>query len=544
MNMNLTIKSRLIGLLGFLCLVMIGLGGFGIYGMSQINHGLYEVYEHRTVPIGHIGDVRALMMRNYMQVNTALNDPAASTIREAAKAVDQNSRQAQRLWDGYLSQNLSQDEREAALAFETRRKTFMDDGVGPALAALEAGDLQQAMQVAQEVMKPEFTATMKDADGLIAYEVEQAQQKYQQEVALFSTVRGITVTAIVIALGLAGVIGFMIIRAIVMPLDQAVRVASAIAEGDLTQDVEAGRRDETGLLLDAMKRMSERLRQLIREIIDSSGTVAAEARQIASANVSLSQRTEEQASSLEETASAMEQMTATVRQSAENASQANQLASHARSSAGSGGAVVGRAVAAMSEINQSSQRVADIISVIDEIAFQTNLLALNAAVEAARAGEQGRGFAVVAAEVRNLAQRSASSAREIKELIEDSVSKVTQGSELVEQSGTTLDEIMERVNKVTGMVAEIAAASEEQASGIEQVNRAIAQLDELTQQNAAMVEEATASSQSQAELAHRLQDLVNRYRVERDGAGPLRPSGKPQLSVLDSSRSAASGTHG
>jgi methyl-accepting chemotaxis protein len=257
----------------------------------------------------------------------------------------------------------------------------------------------------------------------------------------------------------------------------------------------------------------------IRQIQSVSLEVNRGAEEISAGNSNLSQRTEEQSSSLEETASSMEQMTTTVKQNAANAGQANQLAIAARGQAESGGTVVGKAISAMSEINRSSKKIADIIGVIDEIAFQTNLLALNAAVEAARAGEQGRGFAVVASEVRSLAGRSATAAKEIKALIQDSVRKVEDGSKLVTESGHTLEQIVVSVKKVSDIVAEIAAASREQSSGIEQVNRAVMQMDELTQQNAALVEEATAASRSMAEQARGLSHMMGRYQVSNAGSG-------------------------
>ncbi len=261
----------------------------------------------------------------------------------------------------------------------------------------------------------------------------------------------------------------------------------------------------------------------IRQIQNVSNEVNRGAEEISAGNINLSQRTEEQSSSLEETASSMEQMTTTVKQNAANAGQANQLAIAARGQAESGGTVVGKAVRAMAEINDSSRKIADIIGVIDEIAFQTNLLALNAAVEAARAGEQGRGFAVVASEVRSLAGRSATAAKEIKELIQDSVRKVEDGSTLVTESGHTLEQIVVSVKKVSDIVAEIAAASREQSSGIEQVNRAVMQMDELTQQNATLVEEATAASRAMAEQARSLGSMMGRYKVTagRDDAAPV-----------------------
>jgi methyl-accepting chemotaxis protein len=258
--------------------------------------------------------------------------------------------------------------------------------------------------------------------------------------------------------------------------------------------------------------------ELVKRVKGAAAEVQAGAEEISKGNLNLSQRTEQQASSLEETASSMEEMTSTVKQTADNAGQANQLAMAARLQAEKGGVVVSSAVNAMGGINTASKKIADIIGVIDEIAFQTNLLALNAAVEAARAGEQGRGFAVVATEVRNLAGRSATAAKEIKALIQDSVSKVDEGSKLVDESGRTLDEIVNAVKKVTDIVAEIAAASREQSAGIEQVNKAVMQMDQTTQQNAALVEEASAASQAIVEQAQALNGMISRYNVG-DSAG-------------------------
>jgi methyl-accepting chemotaxis protein len=285
-------------------------------------------------------------------------------------------------------------------------------------------------------------------------------------------------------------------------------------DGDLTHRIPmAGKAGDLEALCRGVNSLLESTADLVRRVKDSAHEVPTGAEEISKGNLNLSQRTEQQAASLEETASSMEQMTATVKQTADNAGQANQLAMAARQQAEKGGAVVGSAVAAMNGINASSKKIADIIGVIDEIAFQTNLLALNAAVEAARAGEQGRGFAVVATEVRNLAGRSATAAKEIKALIVDSVARVDQGARLVDESGRTLEEIVLAVKKVTDIVAEIAAASREQSSGIEQVNKAVMQMDQTTQQNAALVEEAAAASRAIVEQAQSLAGMIARYEV-------------------------------
>jgi methyl-accepting chemotaxis protein len=297
-------------------------------------------------------------------------------------------------------------------------------------------------------------------------------------------------------------------------------VMGRLAEGGLDLTLDGNYAPEFSELQRSVNSCIENLRSMVAQIRGASSSILGGAQEIAQGNGDLSQRTEQQASSLEETASSMEELTSTVKQNADNARQADQLASEARDQAERGGSVVSSAVAAMGAIEDSSRKIAEIIGVIDEIAFQTNLLALNAAVEAARAGEQGRGFAVVASEVRNLAQRSAGAAKEIKSLINDSTAKVGEGSRLVDESGQTLSQIVLAVKKVSDIIGEIAAASHEQSAGIEQVNRAITQMDQTTQQNAALVEEAAAASESMEEQARKLSRLVEFFKSgDADQAG-------------------------
>jgi methyl-accepting chemotaxis protein len=316
------------------------------------------------------------------------------------------------------------------------------------------------------------------------------------------------------ALAIAIWFAWLLARHVSSGLTRAEGLAHRVSRGQLGNRVDVSGHDEIAALMRSLKGMDDKLLDTVRRVSESAGEVDRAARQLSQGADDLSQRTQEQASALEETAASMEEMTATVKQNADNARTANQIATSTRAQADQGGTAVQRAIGAMSEITASSRRIEGIISVIDEIAFQTNLLALNAAVEAARAGEQGRGFAVVAGEVRNLAQRSASAAREIKGLIGDSVGKVGAGAELVDASGKTLADIVGGTKKVTDIVAEMAAATEEQSSGIDQINHAIANMDTATQQNAALVEESAAAAKMMQQHAQQLQELVAFFQLD------------------------------
>ncbi|MES2325688.1 MAG: methyl-accepting chemotaxis protein [Pseudomonadota bacterium] len=329
----------------------------------------------------------------------------------------------------------------------------------------------------------------------------------------FTTLRNVMAVVALVSVVLLAALSYFFARAITRPLQRAVSAVNVIALGDLTGRIDVDSKDETGQMMQALKDMNASLAGVVGKVRAATETITVGSSQIASGNADLSARTESQASSLEETASSMEELTSTVRQNAENARQANQLVNATSDIAVRGGTVVGKVIDTMASIKDSSRKIADIIGVIDGIAFQTNILALNAAVEAARAGEQGRGFAVVAAEVRNLAQRSAGAAKEIKALIEDSVGKVDVGSKLVDEAGRTMGEIVASVTQVTKLMGEIAGASAEQGSGIEQVNQAITQMDHVTQQNAALVEEAAAAAESLKDQANLLNKAVSMFQL-------------------------------
>lgn len=318
---------------------------------------------------------------------------------------------------------------------------------------------------------------------------------------------GLSIASVLCGLSLA----WFITRGITKPINIAVEVAQAVASGNLTSSIDSDARDETGILLRALKEMNASLLKIVGEVRTGTDAMSISSREIADGNMDLSSRTEDQASSLEETASSMEEMTATVRQNADNAQQGNKLAELAKDAARKGGVVIASVVTTMEEINSSSKRISEIVGVIDGIAFQTNILALNAAVEAARAGEQGRGFAVVASEVRNLAQRSAAAAKEIKTMINASVAKVDSGSVLVDQAGRTMDEVVLSVDRVTNIMSEISNASQEQSAGIEQINQAIMTMDNVTQQNAALVEQSAAAAQSLQDQSDHLAQVVGMF---------------------------------
>jgi methyl-accepting chemotaxis protein len=346
-------------------------------------------------------------------------------------------------------------------------------------------------------------------------QIDEAKKEYDAAAARYATIRMVSVASVLAGALFAFLFGMTLVSGISRSLTQAVDASNAVAQGDLTHTIHVDGKDEVAQLLISLSAMKDSLVNIVGQVRVGTDTIATASSQIAAGNLDLSSRTEEQASSLEETASSMEELTSTVKQNADNARQANAMAVTASDVALKGGAVVSQVVDTMGSINESAKKIVDIIGVIDGIAFQTNILALNAAVEAARAGEQGRGFAVVASEVRNLAQRSAGAAKEIKALIGDSVEKADIGTKLVNQAGATMEEIVESVKRVTDIMGEITAASQEQTSGIEQINQAISQMDQVTQQNAALLEEAAAAAASLQDQAGNLSQVVSVFKLDR-----------------------------
>jgi methyl-accepting chemotaxis protein len=397
-----------------------------------------------------------------------------------------------------------------------------DAGIQVLNSDIAAGKIRTPEQGYQRIA--EFAQAIHGTENAAAELLEGANQRIEAlKPALEANTRQVVVMLAAVtglAVALAALIAVLISRSVTVPVARAVAVAEALAQGDLTMKIESRAGGEVGRLMQALRGTVAQLASIVGRIKAASDMVSTASRELAQGNADLSGRTEEQAGALEQTSASMQQMTATVAQNAANARSASELASQVSDTAGRGGQTMGRVVATMSEIQQSSKKIADIIGVIDGIAFQTNILALNAAVEAARAGEHGRGFAVVASEVRSLAQRSAAASKEIRGLIADAVSRTTSGSQQVEEAGSTIAEMVGSVKKVTGLIAEISAASQEQASGIEQVSATMARLEKVTQQNAAMVEQASAAAVSLEEQSQALTGAVSAFQLSQAQAVP------------------------
>jgi methyl-accepting chemotaxis protein len=438
---------------------------------------------------------------------------------------------------------------EGLLESDEERKIYQDavairakyqDAKNQVMNAKKAGDAAEGERLYREAFEPAAKAYQEKVKDLLA----------QQRKAIDATAAGINeanarsnrlmLALGVILLAFGAWAAWVISRSITVPLNSALSIANTVAEGDLTTRFdEETARDEIGDLMKALRGMNDALRRVVSQVQTGTTAIATASSEIAEGNLDLSSRTEQQASSLEETASSMEELTSTVRQNADNANQANQLAQAASDVAARGGEIVGQVVETMGSIDASSRKIVDIIGTIDGIAFQTNILALNAAVEAARAGEQGRGFAVVASEVRNLAQRSAAAAKEIKELIDNSVSQVNAGTSLVQQAGTTMGEVVTSVRRVTDIMGEITSASREQSVGIDEVNQAIGQMDQVTQQNAALVEEAAAAAASMQEQAAQLAQVAASFRLGTEAVARWSAAPRPAARAVADDASAA-----
>ena len=508
---RLTVRGKLAFAFGCVLTLMTLLGAFSVLQLSRVNAETESIVTFRLSGVRDslrmAETATRLRTREYRLVLTKPDEVAKAAERLDASKADFEA--ARKSYADFI------DGPEERKLYETAMedwKAYLDNSVA-VIDMMKIGMVEDARGTLMNEGTRRFDKALDSIKALARLNDEGARADAARATTIYSNGRLLVVGVVIVGLGVAIVLGWLIARAIANPLREAVGLAEAVAAGDLTRSLSAKGKDEVAQLVRALVQMVERLRAVVAEVRGGVESVSTASSQIATGNLDLSQRTEEQASNLQQTAASMEELTSTVRQNADNARAASQLAASASEVAARGGSVVAQVVTTMDDITDSSNKIADIISVIDGIAFQTNILALNAAVEAARAGEQGRGFAVVAGEVRNLAQRSAAAAKEIKALIGDSVDKVDTGAKLVNQAGATMDEILASVRQVTHIMGEISVASREQSSGIETVNHAIEQMDSSTQQNAALVEQAAAASQSLRDQSLKLTEAVKVFKL-------------------------------
>jgi len=491
----------------------------GLLSLSAGNRSLLQMYTVNTPAVANLEGSASQLLRLRLALATYeslvnLND-ASGAAAVLARADQYLKGSSDRLNDYLAHAGDSDEERRLSQDMQEKRDIFLRDGVTPALAALKAGDKDTFQQFQAHKLTTLYSNYEKAMLAVEQMQLDHEQQSFEQAQARFRLITILVSVGMAGALILSWLARIALVRAIVNPVNAAVGYFKQIAEGDLTETIVVESSNEMGQLSAALKHMQDSLRDTVSTLRDAAESINTGVSEIAVGNTDLSQRTEEQAASLQETAASMEQLTSTVKKTAENAQEASALARNASQLAEQGGQITQDVVGTMQNMVGDSHKIADIVGVIEGIAFQTNILALNAAVEAARAGEQGRGFAVVASEVRSLAQRSASAAKEIKTLISDSTGRVEAGAQLVGRSGATMSEIVTAIARVSGIMHEIAVAAAEQSTGIDQVNIAVTQMDEVTQQNAALVEQATAAAGSLEEQAGRLKAAVSVFRTER-----------------------------
>ncbi|GMG92524.1 methyl-accepting chemotaxis protein [Cupriavidus metallidurans] len=517
-HQNIQIKTLLRGAMALLTANLLLVGGAGLLGISQSNGALKETYSNQlassqALSEAMLGTTRLRLALDRGVMRGSENDDLKKHVDRANVFIESSDKG----WKTYMSLPQNDDEKALAGELAAKRQAFFETGVKPLEQAMVAGNHDEALRLARDVL-PDLQRGMSAAhEKLEKFQFDTGKANFEGAQSRYETTRAMSLALIALGILVAVFATVMLHRAIVRPVQEALDVFERMTRGDLTSRISSMSKNEIGRMMQALATMQESIAGIVAEVRGGTDSMASATQQISAGNTDLSQRTEEQAASLEQTAASMEELTTVVRQNADNARQAGALAGEASEIAMKGGDVVGRVVDTMNEINGASRKVVDIIGVIEGIAFQTNILALNAAVEAARAGEQGRGFAVVAGEVRSLAQRSANAAKEIESLINESGQRVESGTRLVAEAGQTMGEIVHAVRRVTDIMNEISAASQEQTTGIEQVNQAVAQMDQVTQQNAALVEEAAAAAGALEEQAQKLKGVVSVFTLAADG---------------------------
>jgi len=517
----MTLKRRMQAVILFFLVLSVAIGLLGLHGMGKTNEGLKVVYEEHVKALERISKIKYLLLANRLALAEAILNPVEPEIKTKTELIERNITEIRTLQGAYLAATLSAEQRQRAANFAKDSAQTVEEALVPAIAALREGRNDDAALL-QERFVTLVSGVADSIDSLSTMQVGQTHAVFEQSNRRYNTTTTIIFLMIVVGAVVSAFLGALLIRHVYRQLggepEYAAGIVRSIASGDLTVHVSTGASDEHSLL-HAMQAMQRNLVNAVREISTSTASIAQGSHEIAAGNADLSARTEDQACVLDQTGELIRNLTSAVRNNAELAQHANHLAKSASDVAVRGGDVVAQVVSTMGTINESGRRIADITSVIDGIAFQTNILALNAAVEAARAGEQGRGFAVVAAEVRNLAQRSASAASEIKVMIGDSVLKVDAGARLVDQAGATMQEIVESIGRVTHIMSDIASASDKQNCDIDKVNSALHQVDGVTQRNAALAEEAAAASESLRVHSARLVQVVAAFKVNDNTGG-------------------------
>ncbi|TCW78001.1 hypothetical protein C5O80_33065 [Burkholderia sp. SRS-46] len=518
MNLNalfsrFSIRTRIFSTLGLVAGLLVVSGLIGLAGMQSSNRALEEAYSQQLAAKNALAAATLNLTIVRTTLDRAMLHPEAPDVPDLVTKADGYLSKADAAWRTYAAMPHDGDEAALASRMDAARQALVEQALKPMAEAIRGGRRDEADRLLMTVAPPLSVALTQATNALDDFQAARGKEVFDTAQMYYSWLRAGAVAGI--AFGLAACLGCAIGLhfAISQPVERLLEHFRRLSGGDLTSEVRWSSQDEMAELVKGVTGMQRNLVDTVRQVTQGSEAIVTATHQIAAGNTDLSQRTEEQAASLEQTAASMEQLTATVKQNADNAAQAQACADSASDIASKGAAVVSEVVDTMNEIDQSSQKVADIIGTIEGIAFQTNILALNAAVEAARAGEQGRGFAVVAGEVRTLAQRSASAAKEIRTLIGESVERVANGSRLVGVAGSTMQDIQQAISRVTSIMAEIAAASNEQRDGIEQVNLAVSQMDQVSQQNAALVEEAAAAAASLEEQADVLRRAVGAFRV-------------------------------